>query len=698
MVCRCLDAGLRLAGRMLFGMVAWLKGTKNERIRISMKRILSAALAMGLLMQSAACIAEATEPALVYAEATPEAVVMQEAEVMPEAPAATPEATAEFPAETPEPSVEPTAPVETPAPEAASAEPTLLPSEAPSMEPTAAPEDGVTLVSNRQEIPEAAQAWLRVDGGYLYGRLADIVAQAQQGAEVYIRRSEAMELKAVSLQGLAMLKLLPDEAAFAGGKHRVLVSRDDPAAAEAPEELDLAAWLAPAADEEADVFVWVVRLADEPAPEPTQEPDEVRLEVLSEDCRPGEWSGVHPLFQLSGIPEGRSWVYAAVIYDERIAVLSGDSYLADEEGVYTLRFVILNELGDIVDASEKYTLWLDHTLPEVAVWMDDAKDYTMHIDMADGMSGLKELTLDGGESWIELSGAESESYSYTASGKQQIEAGMLQVRDGAGNLWISTEAYTLAKLPSGGTGGGSGGNGTPAKQHAAEEDGESGAEYNALAMALPDEPMQVLVIDGQELELRLELASSEGFEIPAGYAPSFTAALRAWAAEDNENNEDEEASDQPVADNRGLDTLVLTAVMEEDLGDRFEYRWRFNGEVYRLLANSGVRYLALEVGGEMAVFPTEGFVGGTKYTQLKMLGVSTRRFNYTAAMRFDLDPDSIPKLSGCDRSEKCDLAMLAEVEDERYILSDEQKGEMYYCNVYLGPAEMMEVPYGSYGA
>lgn len=676
---------------------------------MSMKRILSAALAMGLLMQSAACMAEATEPALVYAEATPE--VMQaavEAELTqeaPELPMATPEATAEvlpietpalsmepeLPIETSAPSMEPVLPVETPAPEDAGVEPTLLPSEAPDMEPTAAPEDGLIQASSREEIPEAAQAWLREDDAYLCGSLADIVAHAQSGAEVYIRRAEAMELKAVSLQGLAMLKLLPDEAAFAVGEHRVMVSKDDPSAVENPVELDLAAWLAPAADEAADVFVWVVRQADEPAPEATQEPDAVKIEVSCDDCRLGEWSGVYPEFKLSGIPEGKNWVYAAVIYDERIAVLSGDSYLAAEEGVYTLRFVILDELGDIMDASEKYTLWLDHTPPEAMVWLDDAQDYTLHIDMTDGMSGLRGLTLDGGESWIELSGAESESYSYTASGKQRIEAGMLQVRDGAGNLWISTEDYVLAKQPSGGSGGGSSGDSKPVKQHAPEESSEeSGAEYSALAMSLPDEPMQVLTIDGQELELRLELASCEGFEIPEDYVPSFTAELATWAADED--------SAQPAADEQRLDTLVLRAVMEENMGDRFEYRWRFNGEVYRLLANSGVRYLALEVGGEMAVFPTEGFVGGTKYTQLKMLGVSTRRFNYTAAMSFNLDPNSIPKLSGCDRSEKCDLAMLAEVEDVRYVLSDEQKGEMYYCDVYLGPTEMMELPYGSYGA
>ena len=146
------------------------------------------------------------------------------------------------------------------------------------------------------------------------------------------------------------------------------------------------------------------------------------------------------------------------------------------------------------------------------------------------------------------------------------------------------------------------------------------------------------------------------------------------------------------------DTLVLTAVEEENLGDRFEYRWKFNGEVLRLLENSGVKYLALKARDDMAVFPTEGFTGGTKYTELKMLGTSNKKFDYTAAMTFNLDPDHIPALSEIDRSESCDLAVQVEVEGEKYVLTAEQKGEMYYYNVLLGPSALMLEPYESYFA
>ena len=98
------------------------------------------------------------------------------------------------------------------------------------------------------------------------------------------------------------------------------------------------------------------------------------------------------------------------------------------------------------------------------------------------------------------------------------------------------------------------------------------------------------------------------------------------------------------------------------------------------------------------VLPTEGFTGGTKYTELKMLGTANKKFEYTVAMTFNLDPDSIPALSEFDRSASCDLAIQVQVEAEKYVLTAEQKGEMYYYHVLLGPSELMLAPYASYFA
>lgn len=565
------------------------------------------------------------------------------------------------------------------------------------------PSDGsIVVVPKGEAIPKGVQAWFSSGDSCFCGSLDAIVSYAKDNTEIWLHQPDIMELTDVSLRHLSSLKLLPDKNVFGQGDYLVVVSKDSPTVVESPEELDLTQWPAPEKDETADLFVWVKKADSEVAPDPTDPPEaEVKIEVNSDNYRAAEWTAEHPTFHLSGIPEGKRWAYAAVIYDERIVVLSKDSYTAEEEGIYTVRFVILDELGDIVSASEKYSLFLDHTLPEVSVNIDTEKDYTMYVDMKDSVSGLEALSLNGGVNWIALNGENKDSY--TVCKQMTLEPGMLQVCDAAGNTWISSEQYELTKIPSdssgfGGFGGGGGsaggGSGTPQKPHAKATSGESdtGAEYNALAMQISDAPMTSLTIDGQELKLTLELANAETFNIPDQYHPMFTAELAAWTV-DAPVTED---GDQARVTDQKKDTLLLTAISEENLGDRFEYRWKFNGEVCRLLLNSGINYIALQIGEDITVFPTEGFVGGTKYTELKMLGVSTRKFDYTVAMSFNLDPDRIPKLADNDFSENCDIAVQVEVENAKYVLNSEQKGEMYYYNVYTGPMEMMEVPYGTY--
>jgi len=40
---------------------------------------------------------------------------------------------------------------------------------------------------------------------------------------------------------------------------------------------------------------------------------------------------------------------------------------------------------------------------------------------------------------------------------------------------------------------------------------------------------------------------------------------------------------------------------------------------------------------------------------------------------------------------------LVEVENEKHVLNDATKGAMYYYDVYIGPVQMMEFPYGCFG-
>ena len=232
----------------------------------------------------------------------------------------------------------------------------------------------------------------------------------------------------------------------------------------------------------------------------------------------------------------------------------------------------------------------------------------------------------------------------------------------------------------GGGGGGGNGSGTPALPHASG-DGEEGSDYDALTLDLPDEPMEQLTVGGEPMDLTLLLASAQEPDAPVGINQPFTATLRHW--------DDASDSDAP-------NTLVLDAEVDGNLGDVFAYEWRFNGEVYRMLANSGIKYVALKVCDAVVAFPTEGFTGGTRYTELKMQGVSTRRFEYTLTMKLNLDPSHVSAMNESDYSEVCDLSIHTEVEDKNYELSNSPQSMMYFYKVFVGPEDMMDQPFGEY--
>ena len=632
-----------------------------------MKKWISAAVVICML----------TQPAMGLAEETPEIVM---------------ETTAEMPVSETTPVHEVTpVPEETPAPEETPiSEETPVPEETPAGSETESPTPSPTEAA----VPEDAEAWMETENGLVWGSLADMIAAASENAEILLHTDEVMFVKDAPLLWLSGLTLIPDGEIFGDGEYRVAFAEQSPETADPVDELNCEAFKEAGENDAADLYIWVVKV-ETAQPDPTDTP-ELPTEICVEaaDYAGAVWSSVHPTCLLSGIPEGNNWSYAVIIYDERIAVLSGSEYFAAEEGVYTVRFAMLDEQGDIVDASELYTLWLDHTAPDVMAVVDESISYTMHLSASDAMSGVDAVSLDGGVSWTPL--GEDGIFTYTAAGATELAPGMVQVRDIAGNVWSSLESYALEAIVvdnGGGYGGGGGGGGDskPARQHAKGDSEGDTVEYDALSLELPEEPMQVLNIGGEELPLTLELTAAEGFAVPEDYQPAFTAEMTAWpkAASGDEDAEKREPE---------KDTLVLTAVEEENLGDRFEYRWKFNGGICRLLANSGVRYIVLRVGEDAAALPVEGFIGGTRYTELKMQGVSTKKFDYTVAMTFNLDPDHIPMLSEYDFSESCDLALQVEVENIKYALSAEQKGEMYYYNVWLGPVEMLEVPFGEFGS
>ena len=103
-----------------------------------------------------------------------------------------------------------------------------------------------------------------------------------------------------------------------------------------------------------------------PTPTPTPKPGPVELDVFvaAENYMPGVWSCQAPSFTLSGIPEGaRGYNYAVVAYDERFIILSGNAYTSRDEGEYSLRFAILDPIGDVCALSTRYDLKIDLTPP-----------------------------------------------------------------------------------------------------------------------------------------------------------------------------------------------------------------------------------------------------------------------------------------------------------------------------------------------
>ncbi|MFR2021085.1 MAG: hypothetical protein ACLS6G_11570, partial [Christensenellales bacterium] len=93
---------------------------------------------------------------------------------------------------------------------------------------------------------------------------------------------------------------------------------------------------------------------EEPTPTPVPKPV---LEVTAEDYEPGVWKNSPPMFTLSGIPEDSTeYVYGVFICDERLILLSdgNNMYVPSEEGLSSVRFVILDKMGDVQSLSDQY--------------------------------------------------------------------------------------------------------------------------------------------------------------------------------------------------------------------------------------------------------------------------------------------------------------------------------------------------------
>lgn len=617
---------------------------------------------------------------------------------------ATPEPTEEPEATpTPEPTEEPEATPTAMPTEDPEATPTPMPTEEPEATPTPEPteESKATPAPEEDDWKPHGEAWAILgDGTKLDGRLQDILNELSgkeredEEAEVFIRTRDMLVVSGIDEEIFDRVTLSPDEEVFDPEKaYYVEWQIQDAAPLGAEDERTLPSIVVYVTREGADkpnIGDATPAPTETPAPtdEPTQTPSEtptpteaptqtptetpapteaptqtpsetpaptgMTLEVTADGYEPGIWTNNPPVFTLSGIPEGSNeYVYGVFVCNERLILLAKDtdSYVPTEEGLTSVRFAILDMMGDVVALSDQYDLMLDLSAPDGPYLSGvDYCDTVCYIEAYDSLSGLSDISYDEGETWEPYIEYE-DGLSIVGEKGDTIEAGTIWVRDIAGNISVNAEEFTFGKRK---RTGGTGATGTKPIKHVKETMDYSKANYNALELKFSDEPQTQLVAG----ETTLNLSLSEG---AGDAAKPFTAKLAAWQT-------DEKAQDKPNA-------LVLTAQAGEE-----NSTWRFSGDVYKLLNNSGVDYLVFSTGEYMTALPTAGFTGGTQYGKLKASGVSTRKFEYTL----------------CQDEALRETTLSVQVEGETYLLEEDTAQPMYRYDVLVGTTDLMKNPYESY--
>lgn len=609
------------------------------------------------------------EPAI---EATAEPTVMPAAEPTAEitaqpTEAPTQEATAE-PSEEPskEPSAEPTSEVTAEPTSEVTATPTDMPTDAPTEEPTAGPTAAPT-------VDPACEAWfVDGEGTLVWGGAEEIFLMTQPGDIVYINSDVPVIIRDVTIEDIEQRVFLPDGEKF-GEDFRCIYADEAPKGCVPPEDV------------ESYVYIWVEEIPEE-TPEPTAKPTatpvpEMEIRVDAKDYEPGKWSNKAVTFTLSGIPENSErYAYAVIAYDERFIILSGNTYTCDDEGKSDLRFVILDGIGDVAARSVKYDPMLDLTGPNaIYVQMKEGSYKKYFVTAEDELSGISAYSNDGGETWKEPD--EEGKAAFKGESGDVVPAGMILAKDGAGNVSAyEADFYLPEKMPPFYGGGGNGGGGEDETPHAPPAEETDLNPYNALELEISEEPMSALVMGETELPLTIELDYAGEFEIPEEHEAFFTARLEKWGPAEEDTEEEEP------------DTLVISAVMDENIEGEYAYMFSFNGIVYRMLMNSGIDYLVFETQDGIAALSTAGFTAGTEFTRLKAEGVSTKYMDYAIRLAGDMDNETPVEMV-------MEMEVTLEGYEEIYPLVDEVAcgdGTMYYYDVQVGPAEMMDVPFGAW--
>lgn len=481
------------------------------------------------------------------------------------------------------------------------------------------------------------QAWMgNPDGsGPVYGTLEGLLALAPTGSTIYLLTGDIIILSGGASQ-LSGVQLAADPGVFATSSCAVRVTTQSPL------------------DGSAGLFVYVEEVTA------GEETATLTLQAACDQVLDGSWLTTAPTFTLSSdveLPQGWTW---AVRYDGGAPVtLAGNTFTAQEEGAYTLTFVVLDGAGQVAASTQDVTLRLDTTPPLVQATA--GANLTLTVTASDAVSGIDGLSMDGGASWYPVTemGEGVWGLTFTAAQAYTFAPGTIVARDGAGNLAAYEKEVTLQSSqgrPGGGfSGGGGGGSSSTVATTHATSDTTAVVAYDGVELVVADQPMSSLVMGETELELFLRPDERLLALLGEDYQPAFTATLSNWM---------EDASDTP-------DTLVL-AVSQEDLAQAEDaaFTWDFNGTVYKKLAASGIDYLVLQVGDQVTALSTAGFAAGVRYTMYRAQGLSSEAFDYHVAM-----------------TEEGETTLSVTVAGETWLLTEKEGGAFYYYDVYTGTLE-----------
>ncbi len=265
------------------------------------------------------------------------------------------------------------------------------------------------------------QAWMgNPDGsGPVYGTLEGLLALAPTGSTIYLLTGEIIILSGGASQ-LSGVQLAADPGVFATSSCAVRVTTQSPL------------------DGSAGLFVYVEEVTA------GEETATLTLQAACDQTLDGSWLTTAPTFTLSSdveLPQGWTW---AVRYDSGAPVtLAGNTFTAQEEGAYTLTFVVLDGAGQVAASTQDVTLRLDTTPPLVQATA--GANLTLTVTASDAVSGIDGLSMDGGASWYPVTeiGEGVWGLTFTAAQAYTFAPGTIVARDGAGNLAAYEKEVTL---------------------------------------------------------------------------------------------------------------------------------------------------------------------------------------------------------------------------------------------------------------